>query len=754
MKKEKVLFSAPPRLLLGVSFLFWGAMHDRPLPALIAAILMEGRHWTNLRWKFGENGFARSWQLSVLVLIIAAIGLLQIEDREAADFLSLLSWLPFIMLPLALAQQYSSDPGVPLTTFSFITRRKMAADRRAGRETNVREVQLGYPYFFLILIESGMGVGNILGPGRVELHYTLGVALLLAWALLALKEGKVRWGAWGGAYVLSILAMAGMTWGMISAYRAFVKSFSGPSEQPGSPFETQTSIGQVGKLQLSPTIRWRYYHEKGAVPNLVRLSSYNWPEGNLWRARMRRRTQQERIEEWREVGGDFEKFIEVGEHSYVFNEDDRKVADFLTRGEIVGIVSDQELIPHPLRTRRLEEVQTEILSANSMGAIQLNSPKQAAMKVQLFADDRLKAVEHDPSVMDLRCPSLEEEGLDHFLFKLGLEPVEWKSRVKVEREGTGESDRRQVKAKKRTVDRANPEPPKNVTEAEFFQVQKLLKESFFKDFTYTSFLTEADLGKPMSEFVNKKRVGHCEYFGGATALLLRRMGIPSRYVVGFAVSERGSGEGEYLLRGQHAHAWAQAYVGGEWVDEAKEGRGSPLWRCRGGRWVNVDLTPGSWLSGIEGNPWYQGVLDWFQKVKARLLLWFARPSIASGLMIFLLVVGTSFLIYLIYKLVKTRGRDERAGPGSWEERVRIQGEVRDFERWLARRVGPRPASMPMASWLRDHLPEKGGHLIARYEEVTFQTVRTGNESLKGEIQKAKELWQKAQKTLKLEKTSG
>ena len=259
----------------------------------------------------------------------------------------------------------------------------------------------------------------------------------------------------------------------------------------------------------------------------------------------------------------------------------------------------------------------------------------------------------------------------------------------------------------------------------------------------------------MSEFVNKKRVGHCEYFGGATSLLLRRMGIPSRYVVGFAVSEEGSGEGEYLLRGQHAHAWAQAYVGGEWVNEAREGRGSPLWRCRGGRWVNVDLTPGNWLSGNEGNPWYQGVLDWFQKAKAGLLLWFARPSIVSSLMIFLLVVGGAFLAYLIYKLVKTRGRgDERVWPGSWEERLKVQSEVRDFERWLARRVGPRPSSMPMASWLRDHLPQKGGRLVERYEVVTFQAESMGSASLKGEIQGAKELWKKAQKNLKLEKTSG
>ena len=63
-EEEPVMFSAPRRLLLGVAFLLWGAMHDQPLPALIAAIVMEGRHWTNLRWTTGNAAF-RATRLSL-----------------------------------------------------------------------------------------------------------------------------------------------------------------------------------------------------------------------------------------------------------------------------------------------------------------------------------------------------------------------------------------------------------------------------------------------------------------------------------------------------------------------------------------------------------------------------------------------------------------------------------------------------------------------------------------------------------------
>ena len=43
-KLERKMLSAPPRLLLGAAFLFWGGMHDQAVAGLIAAALVEGRH--------------------------------------------------------------------------------------------------------------------------------------------------------------------------------------------------------------------------------------------------------------------------------------------------------------------------------------------------------------------------------------------------------------------------------------------------------------------------------------------------------------------------------------------------------------------------------------------------------------------------------------------------------------------------------------------------------------------------------------
>jgi len=722
-EEETILFAAPPRLLLGVAFLFWGAMHDRPLAALLAAILMEGRHWTGLRWHFGERGFARSWQVSVVILIISAFALFQIEEREASDFLGLLSWLPFIMMPLALAQQYASDPGVPVTTFSFIARRKMVADRKAGRAVELKFIQLGCPYFFLILIVSGMGVGVIVKPGPDEIRYAVGVALLLGWAMFAMPRRAGRKGAWGWAFLCSVVMAMGMSWAVIAAYQYFVKSLARPLERSGSAFESQTAMGQVHELQLSPKIHWRYYHEEGPVPALVRISSYNEIKVDLWSANMRRRDHRESIPRERRIGGDFQSFLRAGEEAFIFDEEDREVKDFLTRGTIVGMVSDQTLIPHPANTKRYEQVPTEILSANSMGAVQLNAPRQGAMRIKLFSDPGLKQIEHDPSQKDVEVPHKEVPGLNRHLLGLGLVPS--------------------PPGKKEEFPK-----PRDVSREEFEEIRGRMARSFLEDFQYTLFISGSGHQKRqqrlVTEFLEKTREGHCEYFASATALLLRQMEVPARYVVGFSVQEEGE-EGEYLLRGKHAHAWVQAYVGGTWVDESEPGK-DPVWRCRGGEWVDVDLTPPDWLAGNEELGWMQGFWDWWQKARANLVIWMANPGVSKGFKIFLAILGGGFLLYLIWTLMRTRRHEGRVRPGSWDEKVRRQGLLRDFERWLARQVGPRPGAMPMAAWLRNHLPQGGAGLVESYERATFHPDGIATEKLDGLIKKAKVSWKEAQKS--------
>lgn len=63
---------------------------------------------------------------------------------------------------------------------------------------------------------------------------------------------------------------------------------------------------------------------------------------------------------------------------------------------------------------------------------------------------------------------------------------------------------------------------------------------------------------PVEDFITYTRVGHCEYFASALALMLRSIGIPSRLAVGFKGGEFD--EDHYVVRQLDAHAWVEAYL--------------------------------------------------------------------------------------------------------------------------------------------------------------------------------------------------
>lgn len=68
----------------------------------------------------------------------------------------------------------------------------------------------------------------------------------------------------------------------------------------------------------------------------------------------------------------------------------------------------------------------------------------------------------------------------------------------------------------------------------------------------------------LSDFLFVTRQGHCEYFATSTVLLLRSLGIPARYAVGYYIDEYSTLEGQYIGRSRDAHSWALAYVNDTW----------------------------------------------------------------------------------------------------------------------------------------------------------------------------------------------
>jgi hypothetical protein len=106
----------------------------------------------------------------------------------------------------------------------------------------------------------------------------------------------------------------------------------------------------------------------------------------------------------------------------------------------------------------------------------------------------------------------------------------------------------------------------------------------------------ADTGSgldPIEDFLFVKKAGHCEYFAGSMALLLRCAGVPSRLVVGFKGIEPNRAGGFYTVRQLFAHAWVEAY------DEGAD------------RWLTIDPTPGEARENAvaRAKGWFDGIVD-------------------------------------------------------------------------------------------------------------------------------------------------
>lgn len=110
--------------------------------------------------------------------------------------------------------------------------------------------------------------------------------------------------------------------------------------------------------------------------------------------------------------------------------------------------------------------------------------------------------------------------------------------------------------------------------------KSLAIERYFKtEYNYAkAFTTVAGSAVDKIKYlVNQSKTGYCTYYATAMTVMLRRLGIPARYVVGYhamVVPEDGSNKYVRELKDDNYHAWVEAYF---------DGIG----------WITFDPTPGS-----------------------------------------------------------------------------------------------------------------------------------------------------------------
>lgn len=199
---------------------------------------------------------------------------------------------------------------------------------------------------------------------------------------------------------------------------------------------------------------------------------------------------------------------------------------------------------------------------------------------------------------------------------------------------------------------------------------------------------------PLAQFLSVRRLGHCEYFASAAAMLLRAGGIPTRYVVGY--SPEAQGDGTWIARGRHAHAWCLA-----WQQD---------------RWIEIDATPGGWLgASADRASWWRPLADVWAWIGYQFDRW---RTLGGNWRAVVFVVGALILAWIALR--QLRG-SQWLRLTSRSSAAVVPGADSELLAYVARceRAGrPRAAGQSLKTWGAD-LGPAWSEALALHERLRF-----------------------------------
>jgi hypothetical protein len=637
----------PPPFLLLAALLFWGWQSGLLLVGAIMGLVLESSRFVKARWDLTGEDFRRLWNFSVLLALTLVVyvfttneesgglnGLLHSSGVVAArnagiSATTFLRWLPMTLFLFVTAQKFSERGAVPLSAISVLIRRR----RKGGAETE-RNVDVSYPYFIACLFSAGIH------PNTGTHSYFWGQAILIAWALWPLRSRRFGIIAWLGA----LAAVIGLGYfgqhGIGELQRAleganaqWLMSFM---RQPKDASQSMTAIGRIGRLKLSPRIVIRLKTKNDEPPPVyLREASYRHYSSQTWSAGI--------------TGNEFaDLHSERGTTTWVLlpgttNTSVVNIASYLEgRSQDTG---PEGLLPLPTGSSRLENLPVFLLKMNKTGAVLAGGLGLVIFDAHYGPGATIDSPpDTSTNHLDLAVPTDEIPALDQVISEMKISGA------------TGQ------------------------------QKRLAIQQFFAAKFSYSTWLGPDKVARSsetaLARFLLHSRSGHCEYFATAAVLLLRELGIPTRYAVGYAVHEP-SGHG-YVVRERDAHAWCLV-----WDEPAQT-------------WEDFDTTPASWVAE-EGKR--APALQWFSDFWSQVRFQIAKLRWGqTNLRQYILWALVPVLALLLYQIIFRRGRRRRpqAKTGKSDAAIFWPGLDSEFyrlERKLAARGVPRQPSEPLSGWL-------------------------------------------------------
>ena len=455
---------------------------------------------------------------------------------------------------------------------------------------------------------------------RMPALFALALLLLAGWLLYHHRPRNWRW-----QHFLLILALSGLLGGGFhqllvdgqTLLESRLLAWVADWWQPPlrDPDRQTTALGHLGRLKQSSRIVIRLGEEADRRPRLLMQASYNVLVDTTWFARQ----------------SDFRPGEREAGLSWRLDNRAGKTPERLTL--IQDHAGERTLLALPAGSRRLTTLPAETLLVNQYGAAQaVGIPRPVRFQVEVGDGNFAGAA---PAREDHWVPTALRPVLDQVIGEAGLAGL----------------------------------APTRMPAA--------LKRFFTSRFSYSLRLDDP-ASEPLERFLSTRRSGHCEYFASATVFLLRRLGIPARYATGYSVQEFSPLEGRMVARQRHAHAWALAFLDGQWRA--------------------VDTTPPDWLAAeAQLAPWWSDLADlwswlrWELQSGSQLTLpqWLGGPLLMSLALTWL---GLRWRRWLRRPRTSAPATAPDAHPGMDSECYKIVD-------WCRRRGLERPPGQTLRRWL-------------------------------------------------------
>lgn len=484
---------------------------------------------------------------------------------------------------------------------------------------------ISMPYVFICLISASTGY-------KFSDYFFSLSALTITWLLFKQRTQHFRIISWL-AIIALVMFMAFLTQSGLKQLQNHSEAFFlALFEQYGwksiDPERTATSIGSMGRLKLSDRIIFRVKPDKPSInPLYFREASYSSYQYGTWR---NPKTDFDIIQK------------EPNKNRWGLN---KGFSDTEKMDIAIYLQKQSAIIPVPDNINSLVGKDLIQVETNPYGSTRVEA-REGWINYRLGLSTKV-FIEAPPSEAELSIPLNYQDDFQLIATQLDL----------------------------------YTKTPKEIIKT----VEHYFKENFYYSITQNQRYPKSEF---LTKFLFKDKKGHCEYFATATALLLREVGIPTRYTIGYSVQEYSDWQNMYLVRARHAHAWLKYYVDG--------------------KWYNMDTTPSTWAP-MEAED--RTILEPFMD----LVSWLRYKTTSSNLepdkksnydwVLWLLIPLFSYIAWRFYTKQRIEQKTNAHQVNANLERYGIDSPLYALINKLEQEIDSRKPGETLFSWITRILPQ-------------------------------------------------